>query len=292
MLFCHVISYVAEVLYFENMDLENIVTPVNVNVLEKLLIEAKYDPRETEYLVKGFRNSFDLGYRGPEDVRINLPNLKLQNPGDDVKLWNKVMKEVKERRYAGPFSKVPFDSYIQSPIGLVPKDNGKDVRLIFHLSYPRNPKCGSKISVNSNTPEEFCSVKYPDFDQAIKLCLKEGKAGKIAKSDMKAAFRNLGMLKRHWKFLVMKAKSPKDGKIYYFVDKCLPFGSSISCAHFQRFSNAIAYLVKHRTGRDLVNYLDDYMFTALLRFWCNNQVEIFLQVCNLINFPISLEKTV
>ena len=47
------------------------------------------------------------------------------------------MKEVKEGRYAGPFESIPFDSYIQSPIGLVPKDGGKDTRLIFHLSYIR-----------------------------------------------------------------------------------------------------------------------------------------------------------
>ena len=43
--------------------------------------------------------------------------------------------------------------------------------------------------------------------------------------------------------LVMKAKHPKTGKIYYFVDKCLPFGSSISCAIFQAFSNAISHIV-------------------------------------------------
>ena len=64
------------------------------------------------------------------------------------------MKEVKEERYAGPFEKIPFEHYIQSPIGLVPKDWGKDTRLIFHLSYPRD----GKSSVNANTPSELCSV--------------------------------------------------------------------------------------------------------------------------------------
>ena len=83
------------------------------------------------------------------------------------------MKEVKLKRYAGPFSEIPFDSYIQSPIGLVPKDNGKDTRLIFHLSYPQNAK---KKSVNANTPKELCSVGYPDFDKAIQLCLRAGKS--------------------------------------------------------------------------------------------------------------------
>ena len=221
------------------------------------------------------------------DVRITAPNLKFREVGDPITLWNKVMKEVKEQRYAGPFEEIPFDNFIQSPIGLVPKDGGKDTRLIFHLSYPR----GKKTSVNANTPVELCGVKYPDFNQAIQLCLQAGKSCKIAKSDMKSAFRNLGIKKKHWKFLVMKAESPIDGKTYYFVDKCLPFGASISCSHFQCFSNAVRHIVMFKTKRDLVNYMDDFFFVALLQLICNNQVKEFLSICNLISFPVSLEKT-
>ena len=85
--------------------------------------------------------------------------------------------------------------------------------------------------------------------------------------------------------------SPIDGKTYYFVDKCLPFGASISCSHFQRFSNAVRHIVQFRTKKSVVNYLDDYMFATLLKFLCNNQVKEFLQVCEIIAFPVSLEKT-
>ena len=207
--------------------------------------------------------------------------------GDKVVLGNKVMKEVKLGRYAGPFKQIPFEFFIQSPISLVSKDNGRDVRLIFHLSYPRN----SGKSVNQNTPKELCSTKYPDFSNAVKLCIREGKGCYIARSDMRSAFRNLGMRLADLCWLVMKAESPIDGKTYYFVDKCLPFGASISCSHFQRVSNAVAHIVKFRTKRDLVNYLDDYLFAALLKLVCNNQVDIFLRVCEEINFPVSLEKT-
>ena len=89
----------------------------------------------------------------------------------------------------------------------------------------------------------------------------------------------------------MKAVSPLDGKTYYFVDKCLPFGASISCAHFQRFSNAVKHIVEWRTNRSLVNYLDDFLFAALMTLICYNQVREFLSVCEQINFPVSLEKT-
>ena len=46
---------------FHNEDLTNIVTPVNVNLLESLLIESQYDKKETDFIVEGFRNGFDIG---------------------------------------------------------------------------------------------------------------------------------------------------------------------------------------------------------------------------------------
>ena len=270
------------------------ITPVNIEVYEKLLKDSKYDKAKTEYLVSSFRNGFSLEYQGPKKVNIKSPNLKLR-VGDEVTLWNKVMKEVKLKSYAGPFDEdhIPFKHFIQSPIGLVPKDNGKDTRLIFHLSYPRNGKNGPKQSVNANTPEELCKVKYPDFSEAIKKCLKLGKNCHLGRSDFQAAFRNLGMLKEHFCFLLMKAKSPLDGKWYYFIDKALPFGSSVSCKHFQEFSNSVAHIVqwKLRLLEKLINYLDDFLFAALRKQSCDGQLTIFLETCREINFPVNLDKT-
>ena len=287
MLYIYIFADDIEVLQYENFDLQNIKTPVKADILEKLLIESEYDKKETAFLIDGFKNGFSLGYDGDRQVKLTSPNLKFREVGSPTELWNKVMKEVKEGRYAGPFEKIPFEHYIQSPIGLVPKDKGKNTRLIFHLSYPR----GKGTSVNANTPKHKCSVSYPDFNEAIQMCIKAGRGCKVAKSDMKSAFRNLGMKKEDWKFLVMKATSPLDGKTYYFIDKCMPFGASISCSHFQRFSNAIKHIVQYRTKRCVVNYLDDFLFAALLKLLCNNQVKEFLEVCSMINFPVSLEKT-
>ena len=109
---------------FENFDLTNIVSPVDHQALEALLKETDYDVAETEFLVSSFRDGFDLGYRGDHNVNIKAPNLKF-TIGNEMELWNKVMKEVECKRYAGPFENIPFDHYIQSPIGLVPKDGGK-----------------------------------------------------------------------------------------------------------------------------------------------------------------------
>ena len=111
----------------------------------------------------------------------------------------------------------------RAPSDLFQRMGGAKTRLIFHLSYPRK----GNTSVNANTPAELCKVKYNEFDQAVKRCIEEGIGCAIAKSDMSSAFRNLGILKKHWPYLIMKAVSPFDRQTYYFIDKCLPFGASI-----------------------------------------------------------------
>ena len=269
--------------------MDTIFTPVNVDRLEYLLETTGYNSQKTKYLVDGFRTGFDIGYQGEEDVRMTSPNLKI-TVGSPEELWNKVMKEVQAKRYAGPFKEPPFKNFIQSPIGLVPKDKNK-TRLIFHLSYPR----GTGRSVNANTPEELTTVKYPDFDEAIKLCIRYSKNGIcfIGKSDLSAAFRHICIRKECWRYLVMKAKNPADGETYYFFDKCLPFGASISCAIFQEFSNALSHIVQHlyMKNHPNLNYLDDFFFVEAVKSLCDRQIRIFLQVCQEINFPVSLEKT-
>ena len=276
----------ATILFHENYDLDNIVTPVDGVKLGKLLMEANYDVNKTEFLKIGFTKGFNLGYEGKLiKAKRFAPNLKFR-VGSPVELWNKVMKEVELGRFAGPFDAPPYEYFVQSLIGLVPKDKGTKTRLIFHLSYPRDGE-----SVNLGIPKEKCSVKYPDFEEAVKICIAQGVGCCITKSDMSSAFRQVPLRKDQWFLLVMKAVHPITKKTYYFVDKCLHFGSSISCAIFQEISDAISFLASYRTGKKNVNYLDDYLFAAALKRLCDMQVTVFLDICQEICFPVALEKT-
>ena len=284
MSYCLCLFVVVKIAHNHNLD--SIVTPVKWEVLEELLNRTKFDKGKTEFLVQGFKNGFKLEYQGKlNKIRRVAPNLKLR-VGSKIELWNKVMNEVELGRYAGPYEDPPFEFFVRSPIGLVPKDKGLKTRLIFHLSYPKDGE-----SVNSGIPHEVCTVKYPDFDEAVKLCLNEGVGCSVGKSDMSSAFRHVPMAKDQWWLLVMKAEHPVSKRIYYFVDKCLPFGSSISCAIFQAVSDAIAWIVEFRTKKTNVNYLDDYLFAAALKRMCDLQIQAFLQVCKETNFPVAMEKT-
>ena len=110
--------------FCENLDLDNIVTPVKVKKFVKLLRQSNYDEEEVLFLEDGFTRGFDIGYEGPYVRQSQSKNIPLNNIGNETLLWNKIMKEVKLKRVAGPFKEVPFDNYIQSPIGLVPKTGG------------------------------------------------------------------------------------------------------------------------------------------------------------------------
>ena len=147
---------------YENLDLTSLVTPVDADVFEKLLIETHYDRKETEFVISGFWEGFDIQYRGPTNRQSRSRNIPF-SVGNKVELWNKLMKEVKLKRVAGSFSQVPYDNFVQSSIGLVPKSGTDQTRLIFHLLYEF--KDGK--SINAHTPKELCSVQYCDIGQAV-----------------------------------------------------------------------------------------------------------------------------
>ena len=108
---------------------------------------------------------------------------------------------------------------------------------------------------------------------------------------MKAAFRNLPIHPRDWRWLVMMPHRPVTNEKLYFSNKNFPFGSSVSYCHFQWVCNGIEWLFKHRTSKRANNYLDNFFFVELLKAWVDRKVRDFLDICNLIKFSISLEKT-
>ena len=118
----------------------------------------------------------------------------------------------------------------------------------------------------------------------------------FSKSDLKSAFSILGIKPGQRCYLILKARDPETGNWWFFIDKCLPFGASISCAHFQHFSNALRFIVETIANRSLLtfitNYLDDFLFIYVTAEGCNVIVAIFLDVCGQINFPVATEKTV
>ena len=290
---------------FYEPDWSSIVTPINTGAFRKLLEQSNYDRDKTEELIRGFEEGFDIGYEGKIDRRDTAPNLPLGELGTKTDLWNKVMKEVEVNRYAGPFKfeDLPFQHFIQSPLGLVLKDGGRQTRLIFHLSYDFR-KSGNP-SLNACIPGEKCKVKYRDLDWVIENLRRilekvntRNSTGRIlqilfyGKSDLKSAFRVVPVKPSQRCWLLMQCQDPESNEKFFFVEKNLPFEASISCRLFQDFSCVLQHIFEHLygTSRSCTNYLDDFLFVSPTEDECNTMVRIFLHMCERIGCPVSLNK--
>ena len=291
--------------YYENFDLQNIETPVKVDTFTKLLGQANYDPDEIRFLHEGFSQGFDIGYEGPKRRRSLSDNIPLKI-GSETELWNKIMKEIKLKRVACPFDQIPYANFIQSPVGLVPKAEGQ-TRLIFHLSYDFNRGSEDRLlSLNKHTPRSKCSIKYHDLDFAVHAMLRLASLPDLdrkakfnglvysRKTDIKSALRLVPLLQSCWKWLIFKARDPNSKEWKFFVDKCLPFGASISCVIFQHISDALKHVIEFRVSAqgDIANYLDDFLFIALMFLCCNFIISQFLLLYQEVGIPIVEEKTV
>ena len=114
----------------------------------------------------------------------------------------------------------------------------------------------------------------------------------FGKTDASSTFRVLPLKRLCFCWMVVKAVDPSDNKMKYFIDKCLPFGASISCALYQKFSDALRFIIEHRSGKKAItNYLDDFLFAAITCWLCNQLMIQFIELCQDINVPIADDKT-
>ena len=253
-------------------------TPINRQKLSDHL--KNYPNRKVaQELETGFKCGFKLMYSGIRQYR-DCQNLKSAVERPEI-LQEKIDKEISQGRVAGPFKHLPMPNLQISPLGLVPKKDG-DFRLIHHLSYPQDQ------SINSGIEDKHCTVHYSSIDDAVRLVNGLGPGSFLAKSDLKSAFRLLPIHPSDFELLGFMV-----GNNYYF-DKCLPFGSSISCALFEKFATFLEWLVKkHSKNFAVMHYLDDFLFIGRATSTnCQHSLNCFRALCATLGVPIAEDKTV
>ena len=180
----------------------------------------------------------------------------------------------------GPFES-PLPNSIISPLGLVPKKDRGQYRLIHDLSFPRNN------SVNSHIDPVFTAVSYELLDHCIDIIVKLGKGCWIAKADLKDAFRILPIHPSDYRLLGFTWQ----GKYYY--DRSLPMGCSISCRLFEDLSSAVQWILMNKFRViHMSHILDDFIFFAPTAKECDISLSKFFLLAESVNLPIKEEKTV
>ena len=203
-------------------------TPVKVSNL-KILLDG-YAPNLVDTLVFGFSFGFRIHFQGAEQS-FEARNLRsaLNNPGA---VDSKLHQELEAGRLAGPFRLPPFPKFRVSPLGLVPKKQPGDFRMIHHLSFPKG------TSVSDGIPDIETSVRYATVDDAIRLIKQAGSGCFLAKTDIKHAFRIIPINPADYHLLGIKWRQ------FYYYDRAMPMGCSSSCRTFEAFSTAVEWIVE------------------------------------------------
>ena len=115
----------------------------------------------------------------------------------------------------GPFNFWPLKVLMILPVGIVPKKQPGEVRMIHHLSWPEG------CSVNYFIAKEDSMVQFASVDLAMSLVRECGSGAELAKCDITSAFQLLLVQPLYFSLGIQF-----DGGI--FVDKVLPMGCSIS----------------------------------------------------------------
>ena len=107
-------------------------TPIKTDILSQELKNYP-NPHFANDLIRSYVFGFNIGYVSPSVHHI-ANNLK--SATENLSAVNDcVLKELKQKRVAGPFKHPLFQPFRTSQIGVVPKNNGQ-FRLITDLSQP------------------------------------------------------------------------------------------------------------------------------------------------------------
>ena len=251
-------------------------SPINLLALKQYLSE--YHLHDTaDYLWEGFNNGFRIPYSGPRIERFS-PNHGSARLQPDI-IINRLNEEIELGRVAGPFLEPPINNLIISPIGLVPKSTPGEFRLIFDLSYPH----GS--SINSGISKEDSSVIYTNFDEVIRMVREEGPGSHLFKIDIKSAFRLIPIHPDDFSLLGMEFQGQ------YYIDKCLPFGLSVSCSIFEKFSTFLEWIIRRNTNSNqMIHYLDDFCGCRNDKEVAKHTLEKALDCFESLGVPIAIDK--
>ena len=192
----------------------------------------------------------------------------------------KLSKELHMGRIAGPFVSPPFHNYQSSPLGVVPKKEPNEFRIIHDLSYP----VGS--AVNEYIPKEFTMVHYETLDHVISLLSHFGRGALIGKTDIEDAFRIIPIHPSCYHLFGFTWES------HFYYDRCLPMGCAETCRIFKRFSCALQWIVQTRGALAVSHILDDFIFIGPPNsLTCFHDLNKFIVLSEELSIPMKHQKT-
>ena len=168
-----------------------------------------------------------------------------------------------------------------SPFGVIPKKGCDQWRLILDLSSPH----GS--SVNDGISKERCSLAYISVDEIAKRVVQLGRETRMAKMDIKSAYRLVPVHPQDRLLLGMRWNKR------IFVDNMLPFGLRSAPKIFTAIADAFEWVIEQRGVAWVYHYLDDFITLGEPgQDTCRHNLEMILSTCVELGVTVALNKCV
>ncbi len=222
---------------------EEVVTPLVWQQWEEELREHP-DREWVEFLVMGVREGFRLGHDQSKVVLKERRGTMYEASHHRGVIHEYLENEVQCRR----IWKVNAEGVQCLEFGVIPKKGRPGRwRLIVDLSAPE------AHSVNDGIDRVLSSVSYTSVDDVVKRVLELGEGARLAKADVKAAYRNVPVHPRDRWLLGMRWEGET------FVDGTLPFGLRSAPLLFTALGDAIEWIATKRGAVWLRHYIDDFV---------------------------------
>ena len=250
-------------------------SPLKLEAWQSLLKDHP-DGWFAEYIVRGIRDGFRIGFRGDRaSLRAGRKNMMSAMDHPEV-----VESYLSEEARLGRIMRINQEAIVMvhcSPFGVIPKKNRINKwRLILDLSAPEG------ASVNDGIPKELALLAYPSVDDVVSEVVRRGL---IAKMDVKQAYRNVPVHPRDRHLLGMQWGDE------VFVDNILPFGLRSAPLLFTAVADALQWAMKKEGVSWLEHYIDDFFTIGDPgSHECSKNVSIMKNIFDVANMPTEPEK--
>ena len=260
--------------------LKGLSSPLDWEVWQDCLA-AHPDRRYVDYVISGLREGFRIGFNyRTNQCKRSGDNMRSAKQHPEV-VGDYIRKECEEGRVLGPFDPQMFPEVHVNKFGVIPKADPGRWRLIVDLSSPEG------ASVNDGIDSSLCSLSYITVDDAARAIEKAGRGARLAKVDIKSAYRMIPIHPEDRPLLGMMWK----GALY--VDAALPFGLRSAPKIFTGVADALEWRLKLEGVQQVFHYLDDFLIVAQPDSpQCGEELQRLLRIFSRLGVPVAEEKLV
>ena len=232
-------------------------------------------------MLDGIVNGVPIG-RPPCDRTVESPNWPSARECPS-KVTDIIRADLSVGKLLGPFVSPPFDKYVVSPLGAIPKRGSDRIRLIHDLSYPTTE------SVNIGIDPEAYSLQYSSVDWAVSACSKY-EVPLLANIDIKDAYKAVGVAGADWHLLGLRWQVPGLTGDYFF-GKVLSFGLRSAPALFDEYACALEKIMPLvGVSCHVVRYVDDFLIVGGSESQVKGDLGLMIDTARSAGFTIQAEK--